>query len=148
MAPTSRVWLITGCSITGCSSGFGLQLAKVAASRGDRVLAASRNPGKVQEFDGQKNIKLVRLDHNEPLPKIKEAINGMISIYSTIDVIVNNAAYVQAGTLEEATPEETLRQFEANVFGLLNLYRAVLPHLRDKGHGILVTIGSWPHGTP
>jgi NAD(P)-dependent dehydrogenase (short-subunit alcohol dehydrogenase family) len=137
MAPNSRVWLITG-----CSSGFGLQLAQIAASRGDRVLAASRNPDKVKDLVGQKNIKLVRLDHNEPLPKIKQAVNDIISVFGTIDIVVNNAAYVQTGTIEEATPEETLRQFEANLFGPLNLYRAVLPHLRSKGQGTLVTIGS------
>lgn len=137
MAPKSRVWLITG-----CSSGFGLQLAQIAASRGDRVLAASRNPDKVKDLVGQKNIKLVRLDHNEPLPKIKQAVNDIIFVFGTIDIVVNNAAYVQTGTIEEATPEETLRQFEANLFGPLNLYRAVLPHLRSKGQGTLVTIGS------
>lgn len=137
MAPRSRVWLITG-----CSSGFGLQLARVAASCGDRVLAASRNPSKADKLVGQKNIELVRLDHNEPLTKIKEAIESIISAHGTIDIVVNNAAYVQAGTVEEATPEETLRQFQANVFGPLNLYRAVLPHLRRKGQGTLVTIGS------
>ncbi|KAL2016715.1 hypothetical protein VTK56DRAFT_3144 [Thermocarpiscus australiensis] len=137
MAPRSRVWLITG-----CSSGFGLELAKIAATHGDCVLAASRNPDKAKDLAGQKNIKPVRLDHNEELPKLKEAIRDLISIYGTIDVVVNNAAYVQTGTIEEASPDDTLRQFQANLFGPLNLYRAVLPHLRSKGHGTLVTIGS------
>ncbi|KAG7286846.1 hypothetical protein NEMBOFW57_009164 [Staphylotrichum longicolle] len=136
MAP-SRVWLITG-----CSSGFGLHLAQTAAARGDRVLAASRNPDKATDLAGQKNITPVRLDHNDDLPRIKEAINDILSVYGTIDVVVNNAAYVQTGTVEEASPEETLRQFQANVLGPLNLYRAVLPHLRGKGQGTLVTIGS------
>lgn len=133
----SRVWLITG-----CSSGFGLHLAQTAAARGDRVLAASRNPDKATDLAGQKNITPVRLDHNDDLPRIKEAINNILSVYGTIDVVVNNAAYVQTGTVEEAFPEETLRQFQANVLGPLNLYRAVLPHLRGKGQGTLVTIGS------
>ncbi|KAK4112992.1 NAD(P)-binding protein [Canariomyces notabilis] len=137
MAPRSRVWLITG-----CSSGFGLELAQVVVARGDRVLAASRNPDKVKELTNNDNLKLVRLDHNEPLPALKKAVNDLISVYGTIDVVVNNAAYVQTGTIEEATPEETLRQFQANFFGPLNLYRAVLPHLRSKGEGTLVTIGS------
>jgi NAD(P)-dependent dehydrogenase (short-subunit alcohol dehydrogenase family) len=137
MAPSSRVWLITG-----CSSGFGLHLAQTAAARGDRVLAASRNPDKATDLAGQKNITLVRLDHNDDLPKINEAINDILSVYGTIDIVVNNAAYVQTGTVEETSPEETLRQFQANVLGILNLYRAVLPHLRSKGQGTLVTIGS------
>ncbi|KAL2263591.1 hypothetical protein VTK26DRAFT_6058 [Humicola hyalothermophila] len=137
MAPPSRVWLITG-----CSSGFGRELAKVAASRGDRVLAASRNPDNAKDLAGHENIKLVRLDHNEPLPRIKEAVDQAISIHGTIDVVVNNAAYAHVGTIEETSPEETLLQFQANVFGPLNLYRAVLPHLRSKGSGTLVTVGS------
>ncbi|KAI0108403.1 NAD(P)-binding protein [Daldinia grandis] len=130
----SRVWLITG-----ASSGFGLELAKVAAARGDRVLAATRSPSKVTPLPG---ITVVRLDHNEPLPQIQAAIKEILKIYGTIDVVVNNAAYVQAGTVEEATPEETVRQFEANVFGPINVYRAILPHLREKRSGTLITIGS------
>lgn len=137
MASHSRVWLITG-----SSSGFGLQLARVAAARGDRVLAATRNPDKAKELAGQDNIHIVRLDHNQDLAQIRSAIDEIVSIHGAIDVVVNNAAYVQAGTIEEASPEETVRQFQANLFGPLNLYRAVLPHLRSKGHGTLVTIGS------
>ncbi|KAK0702431.1 hypothetical protein B0T21DRAFT_378597 [Apiosordaria backusii] len=135
MAPRSRVWLITG-----CSSGFGLELAKVAAARGDKVLAASRNPAKVDL--SHKNITVVQLDHNKPLPDLKKAISEIVNVYGVIDIVVNNAAYVQTGTLEEATPEETYKQFEANFFGPLNLYRAVLPHLRKQKSGTLVTIGS------
>lgn len=135
MTAQSRVWLITG-----CSSGFGLELAKVAASRGDKVLASSRNPDKV-DLDHE-NIKLVRLNHNEPLDHIKKVVNDLIDVFGTIDIVVNNAGYVQTGTVEEATPEETFKQFQANVFGPLNVYRAVLPHLRAKKSGTLVTMGS------
>ena len=133
----SRTWLITG-----CSSGFGMQLTQTAAARGDRVLAASRNPDKVKGLAEQKNIKFVRLNHNDELPKIKQAIDDIISTYGPIDIVVNNAAYVQTGTIEEASPEDTFRQFQANLFGPLNLYRAVLPHLRHQGYGTLVTMGS------
>jgi NAD(P)-dependent dehydrogenase (short-subunit alcohol dehydrogenase family) len=137
MPSASRVWLITG-----CSSGFGLQLAKVAAARGDRVLAATRNPDKAKDLAGQQHITVVRLDHNEDLPKLRSTINELISVHGTIEIVVNNAAYVQTGTIEETSPDETHRQFQANVFGPLNLYRAVLPHLRTQGHGTLVTVGS------
>ncbi|KAL2133670.1 hypothetical protein VTI74DRAFT_1948 [Chaetomium olivicolor] len=137
MSSPSRVWLITG-----CSSGFGLELAKVAASRGDCVLAGTRNPDKATELAGQRNITVVRLDPNEALPVIQAAIKEIISVYGTIDIVVNNAAYVQTGTIEEASTEETFRQFQSNLFGPLNIYRAVLPHLRQKGQGTLVTIGS------
>ncbi|KAI3335231.1 hypothetical protein F4824DRAFT_465186 [Ustulina deusta] len=130
----SRVWLITG-----ASAGIGLELAKIAASRGDRVIAASRSPKKL---DGLQGIKAARLDHNEPLEKVQADIKDIIAIYGTVDVVVNNAAYVQTGTVEETTPEETQRQFQANTFGPINVYRAILPHLRSKGTGTLVTVGS------
>ncbi|KAK4225944.1 putative oxidoreductase [Podospora fimiseda] len=135
MAPQPRIWLITG-----CSSGFGLELAKIASSRGDKVLAASRNPNKVNT-DSNPNISPVRLDHNEPLDFLKETAKSLFKIHGRIDIIVNNAAYVQTGTIEEAA-EETYAQFQSNLFGPLNLYRAFLPHLRQQGSGTLVTIGS------
>ncbi|KAI0554364.1 hypothetical protein F4679DRAFT_525837 [Xylaria curta] len=131
---SSRVWLITG-----ASSGFGLELAKVAASRGERVIAASRSPHKLEGIPG---ITAVRLDHNEPLSQVQAAMKDIIDIYGTVDVVVNNAAYVQSGTVEETTPEETQNQFQANVFGPINVYRAILPHLRSKRSGTLITIGS------
>lgn len=138
MATTSRIWLITG-----TSSGLGLELAKVAAKSGDRVLAATRTPHKLTQLESTNpNIKAVYLDHNETPAQIQEAVKTILAVYGTVDIVVNNAAYVQTGMLEEATPEETQHQFQANTFGPLNLYRALLPHLRAKGSGTLVTIGS------
>ncbi|KAA8642463.1 hypothetical protein EYZ11_001032 [Aspergillus tanneri] len=132
-----RVWLITG-----VSSGFGIELARIAARRGDHVLAASRNPEKLAFRECEDNITFVRLNHNEPLPQIKAAVQEILEVHGTIDFVVNNAAYVQTGMLEETTPEESLQEFQANTLGPLNLYRALLPHLREKGSGTLVTIGS------
>ncbi|KAI1158568.1 hypothetical protein F5B18DRAFT_640450 [Nemania serpens] len=130
----SRVWLITG-----ASAGIGLELAKAAASHGDRVIAGTRNP---QKFNPTKGVTPARLDHNESLEKVKASIKDIIDIHGTVDIVVNNAAYVQTGTVEEATVEETQKQFQANTFGPINVYRAILPHLRSKGSGTLVTIGS------
>lgn len=132
MAP--RVWLISG-----ASTGLGLELAKIAASRGDRVIAASRSPEKIANLAG---ITSVRLDHNESLSQVQTAIKDIINIHGTVDIVVNNAAYVQTGTVEETTPEDTFRQFQANTFGPINVYRSILPHMRQKRSGTLVTIGS------
>ncbi|KAK2782770.1 hypothetical protein FQN52_000593 [Onygenales sp. PD_12] len=132
----SPVWLITG-----ASSGFGLLLAKHVASRGQRVIATSRNPEKLQ-LDDSTGIRTAKLDHNQTLGEIKEAMKDIVAIYGTIDIVVNNAAYVQTGILEEVTPEDTFRQFQANTFGPLNVYRAVLPYLREKKSGTLVTMGT------
>ncbi|KAI5926692.1 hypothetical protein F4810DRAFT_481674 [Camillea tinctor] len=131
---TSLVWLITG-----ASTGFGLELAKIAASRGHRVIAATRSPEKMAPVAG---ITPVRLDQNEPLPKIQAAMENIISIHGTVDIVVNNAAYVQTGTVEEVSPEDTIKQFQANTFGPINVYRAILPHMRQKRSGTLITIGS------
>ncbi|BCR92231.1 putative secondary metabolism biosynthetic enzyme [Aspergillus chevalieri] len=133
----SRIWLITG-----ASSGFGLELARAAARQGDRVLAASRTPEKLNALVSSDKVKPVYLDHNQPLSQIQSAVRDILAVHGTVDIVVNNAAYVQTGMLEEVSPEDTLRQFQANTLGPLNLYRALLPHLRDKGSGTLVTIGS------
>ena len=133
MAP--KVWLITG-----TSSGFGLEIARCAARRGDRVIAASRSPQNIAHLHTE-GIKPIRLDPNEPLPQIQAAASDALAVYGTIDV-VNNAAYIHIGVLEELAPEETLQQFQANLFGPLNVYRAILPYLRKKGCGTPITIGS------
>ncbi|KXJ90823.1 hypothetical protein Micbo1qcDRAFT_225690 [Microdochium bolleyi] len=130
----TRVWIITG-----ASAGFGLQLAKIAVEAGDTVIAASRNPSKLSEVKG---ITPMRLDHNEPFDQVKKDIDAMVALHGRVDVVVNNAAYVQTGTLEETSPEETLNQLQSNVLGPLNVYRAVLPHMRAAKSGTLVTIGS------
>ncbi|KAI0893536.1 hypothetical protein F4806DRAFT_476181 [Annulohypoxylon nitens] len=158
MATTPLIWLVTG-----ATSGFGLELAKVAAERGDLVIGTSRNPPPLSSFTPPlpANLTLARLDHNESLDSVKRDIDAIFKIHGTVDIVVNNAAYVQTGTIEELTPEETLKQFQANIFGPINVYRAVLPHLRAKnlspsdqdneevkkrkeryGKGALVTIGS------
>ncbi|KAI0387072.1 NAD(P)-binding protein [Hypomontagnella monticulosa] len=134
--PSPRTWLITG-----TSSGFGLELAKVAASHGDRVFAGTRDPSKISD-PLPAGITTVRLDPNDPLPLIQAVVNDIIDTHGHIDVVVSNAAYVQAGALEEVTPEETLRIYQTNVFGPLNVYRAVLPHMRARRSGTLVTNGS------
>ncbi|KAI1324234.1 hypothetical protein F5Y16DRAFT_381614 [Xylariaceae sp. FL0255] len=131
---SERVWLITG-----ASSGFGQELAKVVLSKGDRVIATSRNPEKITGLTGAKSA---HLDQNESLDKVKADVEKIIAIYGTVDIVVNNAAYVQGGTVEESTPEEMQTQFQANVFGPINVYRAILPHIRAKGTGTLVTMGS------
>ncbi|KXG52875.1 Short-chain dehydrogenase/reductase SDR [Penicillium griseofulvum] len=133
----SRIWLITG-----ASSGFGLELTRVAARQGDLVLAASRDPESLNSLVSSDKVIPVYLNHNKPLSEIQADIKDILAIHGTVDIVVNNAAYIQTGMLEEVSPEDTLRQFQANTLGPLNLYRAVLPHLREKGSGTLITIGS------
>lgn len=130
-----RTWLITG-----ASSGIGFELANLVAKKGDRVIATSRSPK--PDDASVLGFQTARLDQNESLDHIKDSVASIIDEYGNPDIIVNNAAYVQKGILEEASPENSLRQYQANVFGPLNVYRAVLPYLRKRGSGTLVTIGS------
>ncbi|KAM5476005.1 hypothetical protein MauCBS54593_000688 [Microsporum audouinii] len=137
MSSQPRTWLITG-----TSSGFGLELARITIRRGDRVIATSRNPERIPTIDSDR-FHTAQLDQNQPLEEVKAHIDDILATFGgQIDVVVNNAAYVQKGTIEESTPEETLRQFQANTLGPMNVYRAILPHMRGKRSGTLVTIGS------
>jgi NAD(P)-dependent dehydrogenase (short-subunit alcohol dehydrogenase family) len=121
---TSRVWLVTG-----ASSGLGLELVRFIASKGEKVIATSRSPDKLKGLGlDNGNVKAAYLDHNAPLSAVKASIDEILKIHGGIDVVVNNAAYVQTGMVEELTPEETQKQFQANVFGPINVYRAILPH--------------------
>lgn len=137
---TPRLWLITG-----ASSGFGLELAKTAAKHGDTVIATSRSPQKVEKFQG---VTIVQLDHNQPFTDIENAVQDIVNTHGTPDIVVNNAGYVQSGTVEEASPEEMYKQFQANTLGPIQVYQAILPYLRERGSGTLITNGSmsaWYH---
>ncbi|KAL7947579.1 hypothetical protein V8C42DRAFT_318155 [Trichoderma barbatum] len=134
MAP--QTWLITG-----ASSGLGLHLAIIAAKQGNKVVATTRSLEKAQNIQ-DKNIKVSHLDQNEPLDKIKADVDAIVRTHGPIDIVVNCAGYVHTGILEDLTPDDTYQQFQTNVFGALNVYRAILPHLRSRRSGTLVTIGS------
>ncbi|KAF2136909.1 uncharacterized protein K452DRAFT_236753 [Aplosporella prunicola CBS 121167] len=142
MAP--RLWLITG-----ASSGLGLALALHAAAQGDAVLATSRDPSRLATLTSAAQsrslpgrITPAQLDPSAPAPDLAKAVAALLAAHGTPDVVVNNAAYVQTGVLEELAPETLERQFRANVFGPLALYRAVLPALRERRSGTLLSIGS------
>ncbi len=131
------VWLITG-----ASRGFGKAFAQAALDHGCRVAAGARKPEAVQAAFGESEQLLpVKLDVTNQL-EIKEAVNQVIEEFGRIDVLVNNAGYGIFGSLEETTDEETRAIFDTNVFGMMNVTRAVLPHMRNQGSGRIVNIGS------
>ncbi|KAK9764045.1 hypothetical protein K7432_008806 [Basidiobolus ranarum] len=141
---TPRVWLITG-----CSSGFGRELVQAALNHGDKVIATARNPAKIEDLV-QLGAHTLELDVTSSPSELRQRIEEAIKVYGKIDVLVNNAAYVLQGGIEEASSEETFDQFNTNVFGLLNVTRAVLPEMRSRKSGTIVNIGSiggW-RGTP
>jgi len=134
----SLVWFITG-----TSNGFGRELVREALRRGDSVIATSRNPQKVAEaFAGHKDRLLavaMDLGNNDQITK---AVDAGISRFGKVDVLVNNAGYGFIGAVEEATDDEIKRVHETNVFGLLRVLRAVLPHFRERRSGHIVNLSS------
>jgi NAD(P)-dependent dehydrogenase (short-subunit alcohol dehydrogenase family) len=134
----SRVWFITG-----CSTGFGRELARAVLDHGDRVVATARKVEEVQDFEesGPELARAVRLDVTDP-EEVSGAVDAALGAFGHIDVLVNNAGYGSMGSVEEVYEEEIRRQFEVNVFGVLNVTRAVLPHMRERRQGHIINISS------
>jgi NAD(P)-dependent dehydrogenase (short-subunit alcohol dehydrogenase family) len=133
---SQKVWLITG-----CSSGFGAALAREVLSRGDAVIATARDPAKLTDLKDA-GASTLALDVTSPLPELKATAEEAFKIHNRIDYLINNAGYNQVGGLEELTPHQTQAQFDTNVFGLLNVTRAVLPYMRSARSGVIANISS------
>lgn len=127
--------------ITGASSGIGRAAAIYFAGQGWQVAATMRNPDKETDLAKIKNIKLYSLDVTDN-DSILKAINSVISDYGKIDALVNNAGFGADGVFESMDDEFIYRQFNTNVFGLMRVTRAVIPHMREKRDGTIVQIAS------
>lgn len=135
---TQKVWFITG-----ASKGFGLEIAKAALHHGDQVVATVRsNAGQLQDsLPHVSNLQVVTLDVTNEA-QVKTGIQKAIDRFGRIDVLVNNAGYGLLAATEEASAEEVKRQYDTNVFGLLNVTREVLPHMRAQKSGHIINISS------
>ncbi|WP_460372508.1 oxidoreductase [Pseudomonas sp. Tul1A2] len=132
-----RTWFITG-----ASRGFGTLIAERALSAGDAVIATARNPQDIIERLGeQPNLLAVRLDVTRE-DEAHQAVAEGIKRFGRIDVLINNAGFGVLGAVEETSASETERLFATNVFGLLNVTRAVLPHMRAQRSGRVINISS------
>ncbi len=134
----NKVWFITG-----ASKGFGFAIAKAALANGDQVVATVRkNAGDLDDrLAGADQALVVMLDvTNEK--EVKAGVQAAIDRFKRIDVLVNNAGYGLLAATEEATAEEVRKQYDTNVFGLLNVTRAVLPQMRKQGSGHIINISS------
>lgn len=134
----NKVWFITG-----ASKGFGFAIAKAALANGDQVVATVRkNAGILDDrLAGADQALVVTLDvTNEK--EVKAGVQAAIDRFKRIDVLVNNAGYGLLAATEEATAEEVRKQYDTNVFGLLNVTRAVLPQMRKQGSGHIINISS------
>lgn len=133
----SRVWVITG-----ASRGIGLEIARAAVEAGDSVVAAVRTP---TNFDRAafpaSHLEVVSLDVTSQQQAL-EAVATALARFGRIDVLVNNAGYSFLGAVEECSAGEVEALFQTNVFGLLNVTRAVLPAMRAQRSGHIVNISS------
>lgn len=135
---SEKVWFITG-----CSTGFGRELARLVLDRGYRAVVTARDPAKAEDIaKGREDAALVlELDVTDPV-EIEAAARSAEKRFGRIDVLVNNAGIGYFGAVEESDEEEVRRMFEINFFGLSRMTRAVLPIMRRQRSGHVVNISS------
>lgn len=132
-----KVWFITG-----AGRGMGVDIAKAALAAGYKVAATGRNTEKVTRAIGESaDLLVVKLDVNNPADA-EAAVTSVVEQFGGIDVLVNNAGNFYAGFFEEITPEDFQAQVETNLFGPMNVTRAVLPVMRAQRSGLVVQISS------
>ncbi|MGY2734678.1 SDR family NAD(P)-dependent oxidoreductase [Sphingomonas sp. UYP23] len=133
-----KIWFITG-----ASRGFGRIWAEAALSRGDKVAVTARNADSVADFRerfGDAALPL-SLDVNDPA-QVASAIAQAHDYFGRIDIVLNNAGYTLVGTIEEVQDADVRALFDTNVFGTLNVIKAVLPILRAQKSGHIIGVTS------
>ncbi|MDE8556638.1 oxidoreductase [Pantoea vagans] len=136
-AHSSPVWLISG-----CSTGFGRELAQQTIARGFKVVVTARDTSSIADLvAGHDNALALALDVTRQA-SIDQAVSAALDAFGTIDVLVNNAGYGYQSSVEEGVESEIRAQFDANVFGLFALTRAVLPAMRKARSGHVINITS------
>jgi NAD(P)-dependent dehydrogenase (short-subunit alcohol dehydrogenase family) len=134
---TSKVWLVTG-----AGRGLGVDIAKAALARGHKVVATGRNTARVAKALGKSaELLIVELDITKPADA-ESAVKASVDRFGRIDVLVNNAANFYAGFFEELSPEQMERQLSTSLVGPMNVTRAVLPVMRKRRSGLIITISS------
>jgi NAD(P)-dependent dehydrogenase (short-subunit alcohol dehydrogenase family) len=127
--------------ITGASTGFGLHTAQRFADRGWNVVATMRTPAAGAELARRGNVLVTRLDVQDR-SSIEQAIAAGIERFGGIDVLVNNAGFGLFGIFEATSREKIQEQFDVNVFGVMDVTRAILPHFRQKQAGVIINVSS------
>lgn len=129
--------------ITGASRGFGKLWAEAFLKRGDQVVATARNISSLQDLVKQYGSKILplELDVNDRAADFA-AVERAKKHFGKIDVLINNAGYGLFGTVEETTEKQAREQMETNFFGLLWITQAVVPIMREQGHGHIIQVSS------
>ena len=138
MTQSSPVWFITG-----CSTGFGIELARHVLARGHRAVVTARDKARVAELAASGGDRALALDLDVTnAAQITAAVKAAAAKFGRIDTLVNNAGYGYQAAIEEGVEAEIRAQFEANVFGLFALTRAVLPIMRHQRSGHIINFTS------
>jgi len=127
--------------ITGASSGIGRATAHLFHQKGWNVVASMRSPDRAGDLANWDRVLCPQLDVTDP-DSIQAAVSQTLEQFAGIDVLINNAGYGLVTVFEAATPEQIEQQFATNVFGLMAVTRSVLPHLRDRGRGLILNVSS------
>lgn len=129
--------------ITGSSAGLGFELAKSVLERGWRAVVTARQPERLKALIAEHEARALalRVDVTD-ISTIRTAVAGAIAAFGRIDVLVNNAGYGYLAAIEEGDDEGVRKQFETNLFGLINVTKEVLPGMRARRKGHVVNISS------
>ncbi|HYH15555.1 MAG TPA: SDR family NAD(P)-dependent oxidoreductase [Flavisolibacter sp.] len=137
MEKQNKVWLITG-----AGRGMGVDIAKAALAAGFKVVATGRKTDNVTNAIGEnENLFVVKLDVTS-LADAEAAVKAAVDKFGTIDVLVNNAANFYAGFFEELSPRQIEKQIATNLYGPMNVTRAVLPIMRKNRSGHIISLSS------
>jgi NAD(P)-dependent dehydrogenase (short-subunit alcohol dehydrogenase family) len=127
--------------ITGTSSGFGKLCVERFAAEGWNVVATVRKESELGVHGHLPNVRTLLLNVDDEEVDLSFA-DLAVAEFGRVDALVNNAGYFQAGPLEASTMDQIHRQFQTNVFGLIALNKAFIPHFRQQGSGVIINIGS------
>jgi NAD(P)-dependent dehydrogenase (short-subunit alcohol dehydrogenase family) len=134
----SKVWLVTG-----SSRGLGRALAEAVLAGGHKLVATARNPAQLAELMGRygDQVRAVALDVIDALAAAA-AIRAAVDAFGRLDVLVNNAGYGDVGSIEDTSDADFRAQIETNLFGVVNVTKAAIPHFREQRSGHIIQISS------
>jgi NAD(P)-dependent dehydrogenase (short-subunit alcohol dehydrogenase family) len=129
--------------ITGCSSGFGRELAQQVLARGARVVVSARNAAQLQDLVRGHEARALSLSLDvTDAQQVAAAVQAAEAHFGRIDVLVNNAGYGYQASIEEGVADQVRAVFDVNVFGLVTMTQAVLPGMRARRRGHVINITS------
>ena len=133
---TERVWLVTG-----ASRGFGAVISKTVLAAGDRLIATARRTDGLDHLESSDSLFKAALDVTNET-QVRSAVDAGLDRFGHVDVLVNNAGISLLGAVEECSGDQVEQLYRTNVFGLLNVTRALLPSMRQRRSGRIINISS------